>query len=117
MRNAKQLRSNIEDAIATAGAIEDKLDDWCIDALGSQSNNGTASDSKLRASIGVLRIASIYCYILLHQTLLKTTLGTPFFDHCYDDAVQYTSRFFFQLESLKLLELKSFWFSCEFKCP
>lgn len=96
MRKMAQLRSDVESTIASAGVIEDRLDDWCQDSLTVLPPDGAFSTPTMR-SISVLRVASIYCYILIHRMLLKTTLGTPFFDHSYEDAVQYTSRVFFQL--------------------
>ena len=112
VKKAAHLRSNIESTITTARAIEYKLNNWYRDAFVGEPQDGTSLTPTTRGT-GVLRIASIYCYILIHRTLLKITLGTPFFDRFYKNAVQYTSRVFFQLESLTLLDMESFWFSCE----
>ena len=113
VKKAAQLCLDIEDTVNKARCIEGKLDEWCKMVLVSQDHATSASRAIITGKVGALRVASIYCYILIHRTILKTTLGTTFFAHCYKNAVQYTNQMFVQLESLTLLDFESFWFSCE----
>lgn len=109
VKTASKLRSNINGTISTASHIESKLDEWFTDTFSAQSGE----EAQAPQNLAILRIASVYCHILLHRTLLKTAISTSLFPHYYNNAPHYVKQIFIHLQSPTLLDLESFWFSCK----
>ncbi|KAH8658646.1 hypothetical protein BGZ60DRAFT_123495 [Tricladium varicosporioides] len=105
---AERLLSDIDRALQTASDIESQLDSWRDVMLKSLNSLQLQSDT---VHFGNLKIAYIYCRILVFRSVFRVTQNHIEFPRIFNDSVRFLDLVATELRTLTIEHFALFWFS------